>query len=183
MPEYAMWSLIVALIILALGLALKVAQLTHRLDDIKKKSASAESEFHSFQKQKDEEISDIKKLYDTRINELTKTISDLQPEVTIETNASHAAVLLDETKVNILKLLFSHDKLTTEQVSTSQHLQLQTAKYHLVDLANLGMVRSQNFSEQVPGLGPFHSAALRRYSAWIIMQPGRKFLIANGHVS
>ena len=173
----------IAAIAAAFAFALQLAETKRRLQHAENDSEVALAEQSALNKKKDQEKVDIKAMADARINELTQTISDLKPEVTTETNSSHDAVLLDETKVNILKLLFSHDKLTTEQVSTSQHLQLQTAKYHLVDLANRGLVRSQKFSEQVPGLGPFHPSALRRYSAWIIMQPGRKFLIDNGHVS
>ena len=92
-------------------------------------------------------------------------------------------ILLEEIQITILKLLFSTEKLTTEQIAASLNIQLQTAKYHLEELANLHMVSLQSFSEQVPGYGPFHPNALRRYSAWLIRQPGRKFLIANGYVS
>jgi hypothetical protein len=77
MPEYAMWSLIVALIILALGLALKVAQLTHRLGEVKDKSASAETVFKTSQDTKNKEIADIKKLNDTIVSELNKKITEL----------------------------------------------------------------------------------------------------------
>ncbi len=84
---------------------------------------------------------------------------------------------LGEPKINILKLLFTHDKLTTEQIADEIGLQIQTAKYHLVELAKLGMVNSQRFNQQFLGAGPFDLPSLRRYSAWTIMQPGRKYLL------
>jgi len=70
--------LVIGLFGLAFMLTLKIANLTYRLDKIKKESASAEAKLKSFQEQKDKEISDIKKLNDSRIEELNKTISDLK---------------------------------------------------------------------------------------------------------
>jgi hypothetical protein len=90
---------------------------------------------------------------------------------------------IEEPQISILKLLFSHEQLTTEEVAASLHLQLQAAQYHLVELKNVGMVDSGRFSQQRPGAGPFDLPSLIKYSAWIIMQPGRKYLLDNKLVS
>lgn len=175
MPESALWSLIVALIMLSFGLALKVAQLTHRLDAISKKSTSAESEIKSLQYKKDEEISDIKKLYDARIKELSDTISHI-PSPLKQVAIQQA---LDEPQVNILKLLFSKN-ISTDQIAQKLNMQIQTAAYHLEELAHLNMVVLQRLSQQLPGGGgPFDMPSLRKYSVWTLKQPGRKYLLDN----
>jgi len=70
--------------------------------------------------------------------------------------------------------------MSTEQIAHSLSLQLQTAAYHLEELANLNMIIMQRYSQQLPGGGgPFDMPSLRKYSAWTLKQPGRKYLLDN----
>ena len=175
MPVSSLWSFIIALIVLALGFALKVAQLMHRLDDVQKKLASADSEFKSFQKQKEEEISNIKKLHDTRVKELEVTITHQQSLA----DKSRQSQSLDKPKINILKLLFSQN-MSTEQIADSLGFQRQTAVYHLEELANFNMVILQRYSRHVPGdILNGYMPSIQRFSVWTLKQAGRKYLIDN----
>jgi len=59
MPDLVFWSLMVLLLMLALGLARKVVQLTQRLDEVSKKSSSTGSEGISLHETKTEDITNI----------------------------------------------------------------------------------------------------------------------------
>lgn len=62
MPNLIFWSLMVVLLMLALGLARKVVQLTQRLDEVGKKSSSTRSERMSLHDTMTEDVTNINKL-------------------------------------------------------------------------------------------------------------------------
>jgi len=74
MPISSLWSLIVSLALLALGLTYKIAELTHRMDSISKESEALRSELDALQKSKDKEISGIKELHQREVDELRKKL-------------------------------------------------------------------------------------------------------------
>jgi hypothetical protein len=74
MPISALWSLVICLTGLALGLAYKVAELTHRADRINKEAETLRSELDTLQKSKDKEISDIKELHKGEIEEISNRL-------------------------------------------------------------------------------------------------------------
>lgn len=75
MPVSALWSLVICFAGLALGLAYKVAELTHRSDRLNKEAETLRSELDTFQKGKDKEISDIKEFHQRDVEELKKEIA------------------------------------------------------------------------------------------------------------
>ena len=81
--------------------------------------------------------------------------------------------LLDEAKVNILRLLFKNDNLSIEQISQSLDFGIQTAKYHLEELKDKKMT-SHHFTR-----GPFDIP----FMSWSIEQEGRRYLIENEKTS
>ncbi len=62
MPDLVIWSLMVVLLVLALGLARKVVQLTERLDEVSKKSSTTGTERISLHDTETEDITSINKL-------------------------------------------------------------------------------------------------------------------------
>lgn len=88
--------------------------------------------------------------------------------------------LLDEESVTVLKLLFSRDNLTAEQIAQSLNVALQIAKFHLEELKTMGMIRSHTVYREVSRQGAFGTVHGRQgYSAWSLDQRGRKYLIEN----
>jgi predicted RNase H-like nuclease (RuvC/YqgF family) len=165
MPESALWSLIVALIMLALGLALKVAQLTHRINDLSKKFESSDSEFQSFQKQKDAEITNIKKLHDTRIDELSETISQLTAQLNNTKKEISPQNDLDETKVKILLFLAKQSmRIASSAIAAWIKLTHQATLYHLEELKSFDMINKQQPS-------------ILSHANWALSQEGRRYLV------
>ena len=72
MPEYAMWTLIVSLAILAFGLALTVAELRHRLKVSEDEPNRLRSEIETLKKRHNKEISDIEELNEREIEKIKK---------------------------------------------------------------------------------------------------------------
>jgi archaellum component FlaC len=62
MPESAMWTLIVSLVILSFGLVLKVAELRHRLKVSENEPNRLRSEIETLKKRYNKEISEIEEL-------------------------------------------------------------------------------------------------------------------------
>jgi hypothetical protein len=77
MPVAALWSLVICLAGLALGLAYKVAEFTHRVDRLNKEAETLRSELDTLQKSKNKEISDIKELHQREAAELRKELEKL----------------------------------------------------------------------------------------------------------
>ena len=72
MPEYAMWALIVSLVILAFGLALTVAELRHRLKVSENELNRLRSEIEMLKKRHNKELSDIEELNEREIEKIKK---------------------------------------------------------------------------------------------------------------
>lgn len=85
---------------------------------------------------------------------------------------------LDSTQVEILKLLFSQN-MSTQQIADSLSLQLQTATYHLTELANLNMIILERHSKPIANYGHWPSLRKEHFSAWTLKQHGRKYLLDN----
>jgi len=74
MPEYAMWTLIVSLVIFAFGLALTVAELRHRLKVSENEPNRLRSEIEMLKKRHNKEISDIEELNEKEIEKIKKNL-------------------------------------------------------------------------------------------------------------
>ena len=70
MPEYALWTLAVSLIVLSLGLSFKVAELSHLLKLTNKEINSSIKQARALNKRYNEEISNRSKFNDTAINKI-----------------------------------------------------------------------------------------------------------------
>lgn len=93
-------------------------------------------------------------------------------------------ILLDAPKIDILKLLYTQDNLTTEQIASSLQLQRQTATFHLEELKLFKMINTRLLSQQTTHNGIYWPVrGLKRYYAWSIIQNGRKYLLDNKCVS
>lgn len=79
MPELALWSLVIALAVLAFGLTLKIADKRRTIKNLQKEIDAARSEINTLQDKFNKDITDIKELNNRKINELTETISNLDP--------------------------------------------------------------------------------------------------------
>jgi hypothetical protein len=82
--------------------------------------------------------------------------------------------LLDDSKVNILKLLYRQDNLQTEQIAQTLNFQIQTATFHLEELKSSNMVSYHMHR-------PPHDKS-RPIMVWSIEQEGRKYLHNKGEV-
>jgi Skp family chaperone for outer membrane proteins len=83
MPEYAIWTLIVSLTCLALGLVLKCRDLSSRLKNSENEQNSLQSELDTLKEAQNKEISDIKKDHKKKTDELRNKIrklSDIEPQ-------------------------------------------------------------------------------------------------------
>jgi hypothetical protein len=92
MPIAALWSLVVGLALLALGLAYKIGELTHRVDRINKEAETLRSELDALQKSKDKEISDIKELHQRETEELR---NKLETAIHKTTSTQHNFCFID----------------------------------------------------------------------------------------
>jgi len=81
--------------------------------------------------------------------------------------------LLDNNKLEILKLLFKQADLRTEQVAQALNLQLPVAKYHLGELTKLKFVR-----DSYP-----RTRLMEVVTAWAITNEGTGYLLENGLVT
>lgn len=80
MPESSLWALIVALVMLALGFALKLAEYKSLLSDKTKRLDAAWSEIANIKQSHDQAIIGIKKEYQNKIDELTNHNSTSQAD-------------------------------------------------------------------------------------------------------
>ena len=181
MPTASLWTIFIALAMYAFGVSLKNAEIRHTLKRVRDELSAARSEISSLNEKQQKQIQDIEMNHQARIKELSDTISNLKDQ-SKKHNNSQPPTKLDGPKVDILTMLYSRKKLTSEEIARSLGLQLQTAAYHLIELAKFGMINEQRFSEQIQAT-PFDLPGLRRYYAWSIMQPGRKYLLDNRIVS
>lgn len=78
MPESSLWGLIVGLILLALGLTYKNADIRHTLKRIREELSTARSGITSLNEKQQKQIQDIEMDHTARIDELSNSKSDLQ---------------------------------------------------------------------------------------------------------
>lgn len=78
-------------------------------------------------------------------------------------------ILLDPTELEILKLLFARDRLTTEQVAQTLKIQTQKAKFHLEELLKYRLVHI--------------ASSIGKGVSWYLSQEGRRYVIENKLVS
>lgn len=78
MPEASLWGLVIAFGMLALGLTLKNTDIRRRLKHAEEDLARARSEAQPPEQRLNQEITDIKELYERQIKELSQTITDLK---------------------------------------------------------------------------------------------------------
>lgn len=76
--------------------------------------------------------------------------------------------LLDDSKLEILKLLFKQPKLPKEQIAQSLNIGLPIAEFHLTELKESKMVK------RVIG-----GSAMRPENGWSLDQEGTRYLIKN----
>ena len=153
--------LFVSLISYAVVLTLKHIEYRATIDSLNKSLTSARTELASFNEKKKQEISDIIKSNEARINELTETISKFQ---------SHANISLDETKVKILLFLSKQqDKLTDDDITQNLNINIQLVKFHLQELEKHSMVHADLY--------------INSPCKWCLAQEGRLYLIENKLIS
>jgi hypothetical protein len=87
---------------------------------------------------------------------------------TIKNQFSNTHNTLDKEKVNVLKLLFTQDKISTESIANLLGLQIQVANFHLENLKVGQMINSV-----------FHTQRGKLITSWYIKQEGRKYIIEN----
>jgi hypothetical protein len=83
MPEYAIWTLIVSLTGLALGLVLKCRDLSSRSKNYENEQNSLQSELDNLKEAQNKEISDIKKDHKKETDELRtkiRKLSHIEPQ-------------------------------------------------------------------------------------------------------
>ena len=98
---------------------------------------------------------------------------DLRQKVQ-EHEQSHS-VLLDQPKVNILRLLFKKDNLIAEEIAQELKLEIQTTKFHLEELKTLNMIKS--FLHRPITQKIYYSPCQETVIAWRLIQEGRRYLI------
>ncbi len=86
---------------------------------------------------------------------------------TLQTQSSIKPFQANEQELNILRLLYNQDKLTTEQIAQSLSFEIQTANFYLEEL-KVNNMTSHNFTRGKHDV-PFMS--------WSIKQEGRRCLI------
>jgi predicted Rossmann fold nucleotide-binding protein DprA/Smf involved in DNA uptake len=107
----------------------------------------------------------------TKNAELTKENQELREKVQ-EYEQPHKN-LVDEKKIDILKLLFNQDKLPTEKIAQILGYEIQTTKFHLEELKANNMV----------ACAPSHRRNEPPSWKWSLTQEGRRCLIENKLIS
>jgi 5-methylcytosine-specific restriction endonuclease McrBC GTP-binding regulatory subunit McrB len=197
MPIAALWSLVISLSLLALGMAYKLAELGHSLkkvnedaDGLRKKLSSFEesakneslcfrAEIDSLKETHNKEISDIKELHQRETEKLRKEIDKLSH---IEI-APDTAVVLPNEQVGILKTIYKQDNQQIENLAQSLQIEVQLAKFHVVELLTNGMVKNKRIYRPEITQSRWGTTTHQiPVSVITIGQNGRKYLIDNGMV-
>jgi hypothetical protein len=126
------------------------------------------------------EIENFKVNTEQLIKEIGKQKQEIQRLNDIIHKKSHDN-LLDKASVNILKLLFKQDNLTSEQIEQTLNITLQIAMFHLEELKVKGMVKQQTIYNEPPSTGNWFKR--QGILAWALEQKGRKYLINNNLTS
>jgi len=159
MPTYALWTLVVALVILALGLAYTIAELRHSLG-LKKKEidgfltriTSLEKAINHQSLETKTEINPVDNKKDTKIPDHLKLDSSIAPEIGV-------------TETEILKELFKIDsECSAKHFSEILKIENGVVVYHLDNLLESKMIDN----------GAFH---LDEPETYIINRNGRKHVV------
>jgi Skp family chaperone for outer membrane proteins len=127
--------------------------------DLTAENAALVSEIHSLQSKIE--------ILGTKVQQLTKDNEEFREKIQNYEQPNHAN-LLDETKIDILKLLFKQDKLPTEEIAQIMGYAIQTTKFHLEELKLNQMVKDIPYTRnRKPVVG------------WYLQQEGRRYLIEN----
>jgi DNA repair ATPase RecN len=98
MPESSLWGLIVGLILLALGLTYKNADIRQTLKRLLDELSAARSEISTLNEKQQKQIQDIEMDYQTRIDELSNTASGLRYDL------NHMAKYLSDSDDKLKKV-------------------------------------------------------------------------------
>ena len=112
----------------------KYSALESKVSDLTAKISDLESQISVLQNERSELQADNKRLKANN-EQLAIQIQNLNKPIT-----DHAD-LLDDNKVNILKLLFSCDRMPVNQIAQTLKLNLQFANFHLEELQKMKMIR------------------------------------------
>lgn len=130
-----------------------------------------------------------KEVLEAKFHQLTKENEILQrkiQEYEQPTNMPSHDILLDEHKVNILKLLFNSEKIENIPISQVAHdlkMNLQLVNYHLEELQKIKMVKYvQVYIKNIVTLTHGTQTSHDSVSGCAIEQKGRKYLIDNGMI-
>lgn len=128
-----------------------------------------------------------KEILEAKIEQLTKDNEELRSKIQKyeqSTNQTTHKIILDDHKVNILKLLFNAENMATSEIAESLNINLQLANFHIEELCKLEMVirlivsRMQNIEG-----GRIIKTIPTKVSGCTIAQRGRKYLVDCGEIA
>lgn len=151
MPVPALWALVGSIALLAFGLVLKNAGLSHGLKRSENEALSLKSEIDSLKQAHDKEISSIKELHSRKVEELTKEIEGLTHENASKPNKEDSPDSLSDEAIDMLRVIAA-EKNPLEKDSSVEHIlnesflsesfqfSPQKTKYHLDQLKNSSLI-------------------------------------------
>lgn len=148
MPIYALWALVVSLAVLALGMAYKIAEISHGRDRSNDEALSLKSEIDTLKKTHDKEISNIKELHKRKVEELTKEIDRLTQENISKPNKDNSLDILSDKDIEILRLIAEKEYAFSKRGSSIDEFRLcaetglsdQIFRLHLDHLRSAGCI-------------------------------------------
>jgi len=161
-----LWGLVATIGFFAFTLILEISKLTHSNKLTNDELARLREKFNFLNNEHDKEIANLKEIHHRALTELRKEISNL-PHV----EEPSIIEKLPEIQVNILKLLFTVEDIKLVYVADKLSINIQTAKYHIVELSKLNMATCQQHRKK-------HEANFSEYCQ--IEHLGRKYLLDNG---
>jgi hypothetical protein len=164
-----LWGIIGTIGFFAFTLVLEVVKLSRSLKSSDDELASARQKIATLNEKQDETIADLKKLHQRETEELRKEISHIPylEEISIKEK-------LPEIQVNILKLLFTVEDIKLVYVADKLSINIQTARYHITELAKLSMATCQQNRKK-------HEANFSEYCK--IEHLGRKYLLVDNRLA
>lgn len=137
----------------------QVALLEKKNIEFTTENAALMSEIHGLQSKIE--------VFETKLRQLTKDNEELRKKIQNYEQPKHMN-LLDEAKLNILKLLFKQDKLPTEDIAKVLGYEIQMAKFHLEELKSHQMIKDIPYNKNKKVI-----------IGWFLQQEGRRYLIEN----
>lgn len=151
MPVSALWALVGGFALLAFGLALRVAEISHGLKRSNDEALSLKSKIDSLKDTHNKEISGIKEFHSRKVEELTKEIERLTHENASKPNKEDSPDSLSDEAIDMLRVIAA-EKNPLEKDSSVEHIlnesflsesfqfSPQKTKYHLDQLKNSGLI-------------------------------------------